>query len=256
MDGHATAPEFTVRGFRTRVAHDSPGSGGRTRAGGRMSRVVASLTSQDRLRSVVIPLLARFNPGDVTIKHHWTGDPLRLHSFHHKGYWFHGRSREADTLELLSRLLGPGDRVVEVGAHIGYFTILFSRLVGPGGQVTVFEPGENNLTYLRDNTRALGQCGHSRGSSRQHRRHGRLLPGVHLRSEQLPDRGLRRAGVNCRRCSRWTRESGWCKCPSRHSRPWPVISGSVDLVKIDIEGAELDALQGQRRVDRSAAAQC
>ena len=189
-----------------------------------MSRVVASLTSQDRLRSMVIPLLARFNPGDVTIKHHWTGDPLRLHSFLHKGYWFHGRSREADTLELLSRLLGHGDRVVEVGAHIGYFTILFSRLVGPGGRVTVFEPGENNLTYLRVNTRALANVvireeavGSTVGTADFY------LESISGQNNSLIE-GY--AGLNqLLRLLTWTLESGWCTCPLRRSRPWPVISG-------------------------------
>jgi hypothetical protein len=79
-----------------------------------MRRVVARLVRQDHLRSYAIPLLARFNPGNITIKHHWTGDPFLLHSFHHKGYWFHGRSREAETLDMLGRLLSPGDRVIEV----------------------------------------------------------------------------------------------------------------------------------------------
>jgi FkbM family methyltransferase len=34
----------------------------------------------------------------------------------------------------------PGDTVIEVGGNIGFFSLLFSRLVGPEGEVIVYEP--------------------------------------------------------------------------------------------------------------------
>ncbi|WP_310962183.1 FkbM family methyltransferase [Nocardioides terrisoli] len=34
----------------------------------------------------------------------------------------------------------PGDRVLELGANIGYFTCLYARLVGPDGRVVAYEP--------------------------------------------------------------------------------------------------------------------
>jgi FkbM family methyltransferase len=37
-------------------------------------------------------------------------------------------------------LLAPGDVCVDVGANVGYFTLLASRLVGPAGRVYAFEP--------------------------------------------------------------------------------------------------------------------
>ena len=36
--------------------------------------------------------------------------------------------------------LAPGDVCVDVGAHVGYYTLLASRLVGSGGHVYAFEP--------------------------------------------------------------------------------------------------------------------
>ena len=44
-----------------------------------------------------------------------------------------------------------GQNVVDVGAHIGYFTILMSLLVGKGGRVFAFEPEPCNLDLLRTN---------------------------------------------------------------------------------------------------------
>ncbi|MGK5731460.1 FkbM family methyltransferase [Streptomyces sp. URMC 124] len=39
----------------------------------------------------------------------------------------------------LSRRLGPGDTFIDVGANIGYFSLLASRMVGPGGHVVAIE---------------------------------------------------------------------------------------------------------------------
>src|SRR6478735_1296610 len=102
-------------------------------------------------RRSLLPIFAKVNPGDITIKNHYTGDALHLHSFQHKGYWFYGRRREAATMKLFQRLIQPESVVAEVGGHIGYITQFFATLVGPRGRVYVFEPGPNNLPYLRAN---------------------------------------------------------------------------------------------------------
>jgi FkbM family methyltransferase len=102
-------------------------------------------------RRVGLRIFSRLNPGDITITHHWTGDRLRLHSFRHKGYWYHGFRRERSTMLSLARLLGRGDVIIEAGGHIGYLTLHCARLVGEGGAVHVFEPGPNNLPYLHSN---------------------------------------------------------------------------------------------------------
>ena len=104
------------------------------------------------LRRIVLPLLRMLNPGDITIKHHWWPEAsLRLDCYRHKGYWFHGRNRERTAMGKLEELVGPGDTVIDVGGHIGYVTLRLCGLVGPVGRVIVFEPGPNNLPYLRGN---------------------------------------------------------------------------------------------------------
>lgn len=42
----------------------------------------------------------------------------------------------------------PGDVVFDVGANVGFFSLLASKLVGPTGQVYAFEPFPRNLDYL------------------------------------------------------------------------------------------------------------
>jgi FkbM family methyltransferase len=43
----------------------------------------------------------------------------------------------------------PGDAVLDVGANVGFYSLLASRLVGDGGRVFAFEPLPRNLFYLR-----------------------------------------------------------------------------------------------------------
>jgi FkbM family methyltransferase len=103
------------------------------------------------LRKLFLPLLKIFAK-DISIQHPWVRrKKVRLNSFKHKGYWFHGKNRERRTMELFSDLIVPGSTVVEVGGHIGFISIYFDHLVGPKGRVFVFEPGSNNLPYIRSN---------------------------------------------------------------------------------------------------------
>ena len=52
---------------------------------------------------------------------------------------------------LLSGLLQAGMRVVDVGANIGYYLLLFERAVGIGGEVICIEPSPENLVELKAN---------------------------------------------------------------------------------------------------------
>jgi len=113
--------------------------------------ILSKVASSRLLRRIALPMLERFNPGDVRIRHHYTRRALLLHSYRHKGYWFHGLRREQETMRFFQQVLRPGDTVVEVGGHIGYLTMWFAELVGKTGRVIVFEPGRNNLPYLRAN---------------------------------------------------------------------------------------------------------
>ncbi len=51
----------------------------------------------------------------------------------------------------LAEVVRATDCLVDIGAHIGYFTLLGATLVGSAGQVWAFEPEEKNYRYLQDN---------------------------------------------------------------------------------------------------------
>ena len=47
---------------------------------------------------IILPIFSRINPWNIYITHHYTGDKLLIHSFRHKGYWYHQREREKEIL--------------------------------------------------------------------------------------------------------------------------------------------------------------
>lgn len=55
--------------------------------------------------------------------------------------------------------LQPGMTVLDVGAHIGYYTLLAATCVGPRGRVFAVEPAEENVVLLRENV-ARARAGH------------------------------------------------------------------------------------------------
>ena len=55
---------------------------------------------------------------------------------------------ERDEIAWVRRLLKPGDIVLDVGAHIGFFTMHMAAMVGPSGRVYAFEPFDANAELL------------------------------------------------------------------------------------------------------------
>ena len=58
---------------------------------------------------------------------------------------------EPNVTAAFTRALAPGDVCLDIGAHIGYYTLLASRLVGSRGHVYAFEPSPENYRRLRAN---------------------------------------------------------------------------------------------------------
>ena len=63
---------------------------------------------------------------------------------------------ERDETELFKKLLKKGMVVVDVGAHIGYYTLIAARFVGEEGKVFAFEPDPYNYSLLTKNIEVNG----------------------------------------------------------------------------------------------------
>src|SRR5437867_3185244 len=53
--------------------------------------------------------------------------------------------------QLVQQMVRPGDVVLDVGANIGYYTLIFAELVGEQGHVYAFEPDPRNFAFLAKN---------------------------------------------------------------------------------------------------------
>ncbi|WP_198374098.1 FkbM family methyltransferase [Neoroseomonas rubea] len=81
-----------------------------------------------------------------------TGDRLQVDLLDFIGSrLFHFGVWEPNITAVIMDTLRPGDVFCDVGANIGYYTVLASRLVGPGGHVVAVEPSPAALRVLRDN---------------------------------------------------------------------------------------------------------
>ncbi len=54
-------------------------------------------------------------------------------------------------IKILNEIVKPGQTIIDVGSHIGQFTLLFSKLVGKRGKVYSFEPDIIAYSCLNDN---------------------------------------------------------------------------------------------------------
>jgi FkbM family methyltransferase len=136
----------------------------------------------------------------------------------------------------LVRELKPGDVFYDVGANAGFFSLLATKCVGERGRVFAFEPLPENIETLHEQFR-LNAC-----------RNGEVVAmAVSNRSgpttlERGPDRSTAHLAE--------TSAAGVCGCPVQtvtldefiqtHARP--------DVIKIDVEGAEIMLLQGAMRL--------
>ena len=60
-------------------------------------------------------------------------------------------SHEPLETDLIKKIIKEGNVVLDIGAHIGYYALLFAKLVGGKGKVFAFEPHPDNFALLKKN---------------------------------------------------------------------------------------------------------
>ena len=140
----------------------------------------------------------------------------------------HGRERTF--VRLLAEAVPVGGVVLEGGAHLGFVTVHAAQAVGPNGRVITFEANPTVLAVLHENL---------------------VANGVADRVEVVP-KALGEGAGRTRFYVSGGGEMSSLFAPPVESEPVDVeivradevVSGPVDVVKLDIEGGELAALRG------------
>mgnify|MGYP000889151875 FL=1 len=153
--------------------------------------------------------------------------------------------------DVMSALVRPGMVVFDVGANVGFLTLIAARLVGPSGRVVAFEPWPAASRILSTNLRANGmawvsvvplalfdQDGPMAFVGQEATTLGRLA--TTLPPSSSSDNASQQ--VDAARLDTWIAHEG--AVPNVNLRP-------PDLVKIDVEGAEAAVLRGARQTIRS-----
>ena len=190
------------------------------------------------LRSIRGGIHWRLHPDEALCWRLPTGGVLYLergHSFTH-AFWPAVRAFEPELREFLLAMLKPGDTFVDCGSNIGYFSVLAGDLVGKGGRVIAIEANPVTHKLVSRNLAANGlpapvHCALTATEGEvelfvpasgddvySSLKPGGLVGTENVQSHRVPGRRLDSV----------LRE----QAPSR-----------VDIIKIDVEGAEMDVLR-------------
>jgi FkbM family methyltransferase len=160
--------------------------------------------------------------------------------------YFGGAAYEPRTAECFCQRLGPGSTFVDIGANHGYFSMLAASLVGPSGRVTAFEPNPAVFEQLRTHVALNGF--EQRVTAWPWALADRPESGACLYLSQVDSN----SGLSSLTPSADTMRAGGLSdtrtipVPVETFDRWFAASGldRIDLVKIDVEGAEARVVAG------------
>lgn len=202
----------------------------------------------DRLPAVLVPRVQRLlQRGGVAVLHGEARDlwfPARALGAGHA----HARlilmgELEVYVQEALRRTVPPGGTVYDVGANIGFFSLLAARFAGAGGRVLAFEPVPAVAELVREAAQRSG-----------------LADRVEVLAQAVAD-------VSGTQDLYVVADASWSHLASRGNPGGAVqtiavpvvtldevVAGGApppDVVKLDVEGSEGDVLRGAREVLRA-----
>ena len=139
--------------------------------------------------------------------------------------------REGDVEDAILRHLRPGDNFVDVGASVGYYSVVAAAIVGPHGRVFAIEPIPETYDLLRGNIalNALANVTHVAKACWTRRE-------IVTLTVPWGDYGL--ASASTPRQGRKVRVEAVPLDDLTSGLP------SVQVLKVDAEGAELEVLEG------------
>ncbi len=197
------------------------------------SRVKYSPGVRGAARALLRPIVAgRRVPG--------TPLTLRFPAWQHLGLLTPGgmRSFEPELSAHIHSWVRPGHVALDVGANVGFYSLLLAHLVGPTGAVHAFEPDPQSSRWLLENVRL--------------NRLEQVTPWLLALSSAD---GVSDLHLDLRASRSTSLVAGWGLPVDQHRRQRlraatarldSLEIDAVDFIKIDVEGAELEFLIGAR----------
>lgn len=147
-------------------------------------------------------------------------------------------SFEPRETDIVAAHLRPGMTVVDVGAHVGYYTALAAERVGPAGRVIAIDPSPYVLARLRRMVASSGL------------RHVAVLP---VALSDAEGEALLHLGLGARNHAPTLVAHGHTQTTPVKTRTLDALATElgleqVDLLKLDVEGWEPQVLRGAARL--------
>ena len=149
-------------------------------------------------------------------------------------YFLYKKYSEKDKVDIIKKILKKDMAVVDVGANIGFYSLLFANIVGANGKVFSFEPDEKNYNLLKNNTLSCPNIFIEKMAISDKSEEINLYISDKLNVDhQTYDNGEGRKRCNVKATS----------LDNYFSLP-----GQIDLVKIDVQGYEMAVLKGMEKI--------
>ena len=147
---------------------------------------------------------------------------------------------EQQTVKIMEAILRPGMTMVDIGAHVGYFSLLGASLVGDAGKIYAFEPEPENFKLLSSN---IDRNGYKNVIAEE-----KAVCGISGEAQLFIsglDNGSHSIYQNEKR-----KTTGYVPVQTVNLDDFfqNVESPHIDLIKIDVEGAEIDVIRGMMGV--------
>jgi len=138
--------------------------------------------------------------------------------------------------EIVKKIIKKGDVVVDVGANIGYYTLIFAKLVGKEGKVFAFEPEPTNFNILKKNVKineyenvTLINKAVSNKTGKMTLDLDEINKGGHSISKNNSEKTIEIESI-------------------RLDDYFKTYYGKINFIKLDIEGAEVEAIKGMSEI--------
>lgn len=162
---------------------------------------------------------SRYGPLEVYDNDHITG--------HFTSYGGHARPQ----LAMLLSLLRKGDVVIDAGAHIGSFAVPIAKAIGPSGKLIVVEANPETHAILSRNLKRYGIDAKNYNNGISDQTGEKLFVHINKGENSGADSLVRNADGPV---VETITIDDIARCP-------------IDLIKIDVEGMEFNALKSARR---------
>jgi len=142
---------------------------------------------------------------------------------------------EPEETKLIKNLVKKGDVVLDIGAHVGYYTLILADLVGVNGKVFAFEADKSNFELLKKNVE-INNCNN-----------------VIVENLAITDKVGQIKLFDVGESSNLTvSDTGNIKFTNVNSisldEYFKDYNGKIDFIKMDIEGAEYSVLVGSDKL--------